>query len=431
MQIKKIMPKSFLNRMLLIIAAPMIISQLISSIVFYQRHWDSMEENLLNSLVNEISFLNHLHKTSSLKSNTALEKHPSIVIKILDKHITLTDNSDQPHLNDLLIQLRKKLSRAINQKVQVSYSPKYKQIVVDIEHKRGDILFFFSKKKIYSVSVSIFTYWTVGSSIILLIITVIFAKNQIRSISNLSTVAEKIGKGQKNIEFKPQGAIEIRNAWNALNIMHQRVEKQIKQRTELLAGVSHDLKTPITRMKLHLELLDDKEKSQILEDLYQMENIVSEYLDFAYNEEIVKTKLTNLSDLINKIIKPYFKTFPNITTEINEKIFANIRENQISRAVANFIDNAVKFSSEIKIILKEKKNTAIIEIHDNGPGISKTEINKVLEPFYRIENSRNQSSGGIGLGMSISNDIISRHGGKLKLSNSYLGGLLVEIELPL
>jgi len=431
MQIKKIMPKSFLNRMLLIIAAPMIISQLISSIVFYQRHWDSMEENLLNSLVNEISFLNHLHKTNSLKSNTTLEKHPSIVIKILDKHITLTDNSDQPHLNDLLIQLRKKLSHAINQKVQVSYSPKYKQIVVDIEHKRGDILFFFSKKKIYSVSVSIFTYWTVGSSIILLIITVIFAKNQIRSISNLSTVAEKIGKGQKNIEFKPQGAIEIRNAWNALNIMHQRVEKQIKQRTELLAGVSHDLKTPITRMKLHLELLDDKEKSQILEDLYQMENIVSEYLDFAYNEEKVKTKLTNLSDLINKIIKPYFKTFPNITTEINEKIFANIRENQISRAVANFIDNAVKFSSEIKIILKEKKNTAIIEIHDNGPGISKTEINKVLEPFYRIENSRNQSSGGIGLGMSISNDIISRHGGKLKLSNSYLGGLLVEIELPL
>ncbi|MEQ9115321.1 MAG: ATP-binding protein [Rickettsiales bacterium] len=430
MRIKDIMPKSFLTRMIIIIAIPMVISQIISTIIFYQRHWDSMEDKLLDSLVSEISYINLLYKTNNIKSDHILKKHPSIVIKVSNRHLTLTDNIHKTKLKNVLLELREKLNNNIQQKVQVSYSPKFKQIVVDVAHKDFDIIFFFSRKKIYSVSVSLFTYWSIGSSIVLLLITIIFAKNQIRSISNLSSVAEKIGKGQKNITFKPQGAKEIRNAWHALRIMHHRVEKQIKQRTELLAGVSHDLKTPITRMKLHLELLDDKEKQHLLEDLKQMENIVSEYLDFAYSEETVKTKFVDLSSLLQKIITPYKKQFSNITYSIDRKIYANIRENQISRAIVNFIDNSIKFSTKIAISLKGSKNCAIIEIHDNGPGISKSEMNKVLEPFYRVENSRNKDSGGIGLGMSIANDIISRHGGKLRLSNSNLGGLLVQIELP-
>lgn len=430
--LKSFLPKSLLSRMLLIITLPILLAQLIAVIIFYERHWDTVEKKMLRSLVDEISFMNLTYKNLDKEKLKIFKKHSSIIIKIINKKITLTKNIHKTDNYKTLVKLQNLLKNSIREKFEISYSFKYKQIIVDIHHPEQDLLLIFSRKRIYTPTTAIFIYWVIGSSSLLLLVTIIFAKNQIRSITNLSIAAEKLGKGEKNINFKPQGALEVKKAGQAFLDMQQRIENQIRQRTELLAGVSHDLKTPITRIKLQLELLTDMpEKHALLSDLQQMENTLNDYLDFAKGEEKYSTKLINLGDLLKKIFRPYEEKFKKYDLKILPKLFVNIRENQFIRAISNFLDNAAKFATEVSIKLTHQNNFVVIEIHDNGPGITEPERENVLKPFYRIENSRNQSTGGIGLGMSIARDIILRHGGSLTLSKSYLGGLLVIIKLPL
>lgn len=427
-------PKSLLRRILLIIIVPTIIAQVISSYMFYKRHWDNVRKYMIYTLAGEISLISKMHDMDEHAHSSTNEKIDAYTFLqysfIRGAKPTPNDQKLSKELRILKSNIQYNLPGS---SVFVRYNKHSKEIEVELGTKEGMFVFEVSKNRIYSSSTHAFILWMIGSTMILLLLTVLFAKNQIKSITKLSTAADKFSRGYPVKKFTPQGAIEVKKAGHAIIKMKEKIEEQVTQKAKMLAGVSHDLRTPITRLKLELELMKSEKNIQGLkEDIMQMEHTINDYLDFAKGDgDRSERKLVKLNDLLEKLVAPYKKTFPTKLV-YSESIYAEIKQNQIKRAFGNFIDNAKKFASHALIELYKKDGVVFIVIHDNGPGIPKSEEKKVLQPFYRIDASRNQNAGGgVGLGMSISQEIIENHQGSLHIGRSpKLGGMLVIIELP-
>jgi two-component system osmolarity sensor histidine kinase EnvZ len=260
-------------------------------------------------------------------------------------------------------------------------------------------------------------------------ISLIFLKNQTRPITNLAKVAEKFGKGEQIEEFKPSGAAEIRQAGYEFDKMRKRILRHLNQRSEMLSGISHDLRTPLTRMKLQIAFIKDKELSnKLADDINEMEKMLNEYLQFTSSSYLEKNEHFNLSQLIEKIIEIYNNK--NISFDLTSQIFINGRKNLIKRCINNLIDNAIKYSSTVKVELSKGSNNLFIKIEDDGPGIPEKEYDNVFKPFYKIDKGRADSKSSVGLGLSIASDIIRSHGGNIKLEKSKMNGLSVKIFLP-
>ena len=257
----------------------------------------------------------------------------------------------------------------------------------------------------------------------------IFLKNQTRPISNLARVAEKFGKGEEIEEFKPSGASEIRQAGYEFDKMRKRIVRHLTQRSEMLSGISHDLRTPLTRMKLQIAFIKDKDLApKLTEDINEMEKMLNEYLQFTSSSYLEKNEQFNLSELMNKIIEKYNNE--SISKKISERIYINGRKNLIQRCINNLIDNAIKYGDKINVELSVNNKNLFIKIEDNGPGILEKEYDNVFKPFYKIDKGRADSKSSVGLGLSIASDIIRSHGGNIKLEKSSMNGLGVKIFLP-
>lgn len=428
----KIVPKSLLTRMLLIIIVPTIIAQMISSYMFYVRHWENVKKYMIYTLAGEISLISKMHNTNSQLEIDKLDKIDvyTFLQYSFQKNHKIT-KSDYPLSKELKILKSNILYNLPNALVEIKYNKKLEEISVDIETEAGLFSFEISRNRIFSSSTHIFILWMIGSTVILLLLTVLFAKNQIKSITKLSIAADKFSKRTHVRKFIPQGAIEVKRAGQAIIKMKETIEYQVQQKAKMLAGVSHDLRTPLTRLKLELEIMKNtKHTAGIREDILQMENTINDYLAFAQGDDNSKKSLIEIGSIFKELQTFYSKDF-NIDFIAEEKIYLQIKKNQFKRAISNFLDNSKKFASKSIIKLYRRNTHVCIEIHDNGPGIPQTETRRVLEPFYRIETSRNQNSGGVGLGMSIAQDIIENHQGSLKLHKSpILGGLLIVIQLP-
>ena len=418
--------------MLLIIIVPTIIAQLISTYMFYHRHWDNVKKYMIYTLAGEISLISELHNTNSKSEIDKLDKidvYTFLQYKFYKGRKTVKSNQRlSKELNILKSNIQYNLPNSI---VDISYNKKLEEIEVDIETQDGLFIFGISKNRIFASSTHIFILWMIGSTVILLILTVLFAKNQIKSITKLSIAADKFSKGGHVGRFTPQGAVEVKRAGEAIIKMKEKIEHQVQQKSKMLAGVSHDLRTPITRLKLELEIMKKDQHTQgIREDIIQMENTINDYLEFAKGDDDSVKTLVNLNTLFKKFKSLYSKHL-NIKFLPGKQLYAELKQNQFKRAISNLLDNAQRFASEALIKLYKNKGKIVIEIHDNGPGIPASEAKKVLEPFYRIDTSRNQESGGIGLGMAISNEIIEQSRGTMKLrKSSLLGGLLIVITIP-
>lgn len=426
----RIFPRSLLARILLIIILPTIAAQCISTYMFYSKHWNDVKRYMIYTLAGEIAFISEVHSKVSRTKMEKIKAYTFLQYKFHKKRRFIpTDTKLPKELRILKNNLQYNLP---NNNIDIKFNKYSGEIEVDIQIKDGVISFDISKKRVYASSTYIFIFWMLGSTLILLTLAILFAKNQIKSITKLSTVATKFSEGRKVKNFIPHGAIEVRNAGYALLKMKEKIEIQVKEKTKILAGVSHDLKTPLTRFKLELELMDqNKHSSEMKKDIMQMEKTINDYLEFARGENLSSVKLVNLNNTLKSILTKI--TPENITASFieNNVIYLNIKENQFRRAIANLVDNAVRFAkSQIVMKLYEDTNQVIIELHDDGPGVSNKEIGKLLEPFYRVDNARNQDFGGVGLGLSISNDIVSRHKGTLELLGSHMGGLLILIKLP-
>jgi two-component system osmolarity sensor histidine kinase EnvZ len=263
----------------------------------------------------------------------------------------------------------------------------------------------------------------------MVIISLIFLKNQTRPITNLARAAERFGKGKDIEEFKPSGALEIRQAGHEFDKMRKRILRHLNQRTEMLSGISHDLRTPLTRMKLQIAFIKDKDlATKLAEDINEMEKMLNEYLQFTSSSYVEKDEMFNLSELIEEIVIKYNNE--NIQKNLLPRIYINGRKNLINRCLNNIIDNALKYGNKVQIKLSKENTNILIIIDDDGSGIPKEEYENVFKPFYKIDKGRADSKSSVGLGLSIASDIVRSHGGNIVLDKSKMNGLSVKIFLP-
>jgi two-component system osmolarity sensor histidine kinase EnvZ len=302
------------------------------------------------------------------------------------------------------------------------------EIIVKSNDKIIQILF--PRERIAPSSVRLFIFWITLPSILLISIAIIFLKNQTKPIVNLAKAAEKFGKGDFISSIRPSGASEIRKAAYEFDRMARRIEKHLKQRSEMLSGISHDLRTPLTRLKLQLAMLDQKDLSnKMSKDIDEMENMLNSYLQFAKSQTQEDSVATNINELLNEI--SIEKNSKNLYLDLAVEIVLVVRKNALKRCFNNIIENGINYAKNVYVHTSKSANKLNIYINDDGPGIPLNQYKNVFKPFYRLDKSRNLNHSGVGLGMSIAEDIVRSHGGQIELSESEYQGLQVRISLPL
>jgi two-component system osmolarity sensor histidine kinase EnvZ len=307
----------------------------------------------------------------------------------------------------------------------------YKELIhINIKHNDGYFEFFIPKDRVASTSARMFALWITLPALLMIAIAIIFLKNQTRPIVNLAKAAERFGRGENIDEYRPSGALEIRKAGLEFDKMRKRIVRHLNQRSEMLSGISHDLRTPLTRLKLQLSFIKNEELSkQMSLDIDEMEKMLNEYLQFTSSSYLEKDETFDISELIDNTINKYNND--NISKKLTPRIYFNGRKNLIQRSINNIINNSIKYADKINLELHKKNNNIIITVDDNGIGIPENEYQNVFKPFYKVDKSRGDSKSSVGLGLSITSDIIKSHGGNITLEKSSLNGLRVKIFLPL
>ena len=430
--LKKILPKRLFYRALLIVAVPILVLQLIITIVFFDSLWIKTNKEMTRALVNEISTFVELYD----KEKTEKKDLINLFSLFLDLNIEFYEDKDftnkftERWFSPIDRTLRRELKSHFNVGKYWFDTTSYIELIdLRIKYQNGYFKFLVPKDRVSSSSARIFALWITVPAIIMVIISLIFLKNQTRPIINLARAAERFGKGEEIEEFKPSGAMEIRQAGHEFDKMRKRIQRHLNQRNEMLSGISHDLRTPLTRMKLQIAFINDKDLAKKLsEDINEMEKMLNEYLQFTSSSYVEKDDMFNLSELIQEIVIKYNNK--NISKELLPRIYINGRKNLINRCLNNLIDNALKYANKVNIQLNKKNTNLFIIIDDDGPGIEKKEHENVFKPFYKIDKGRADSKSSVGLGLSIASDIIRSHGGNIKLEKSKMNGLRVKIFLP-
>ncbi len=429
--IKKILPKRLFYRSLIIVATPIILLQIIITVVFFDSLWIKSNKGMTRSLVAEIETLFDVYKNENGYNQMIIDlynKNFDFVVNKKENEVFPAESTERWY-SPMDRSLRRELKSVFGSSYWFD-TTSYKDVVeLKIKFDKGYIQIFFNKDRISPSSARIFALWITLPGLLLIIVAILFLKNQTRPIVNLARAAEKFGKGEFVKEFRPSGAKEIRQAAYEFDRMRKRISVHLNQRSEMLSGISHDLRTPLTRLKLQLAMLNQKDLAKKMsDDIEEMERMLNEYLEFSRHQKNEETETININNLINEIINKYKGKKIDFIPKENFQI--NIRMNAIKRCLANLIDNGLSYGDRVKIISEKTNNHITIFVDDNGPGIPEKEYLNVLKPFYRIDKSRGQNKSGVGLGLSIANDIIRAHGGSIDLNRSPLGGLRVKIALP-
>ena len=430
--VKNLLPKRLFYRALLIVAVPVIVIQLIIAIVFFDSLWIKTNKGMTRALVSEIKTFIEVYNND----NYDKKEITNLFSVYQDLNIELIKDEkfnyiyDERWFSPLDRTLRRELKSRFENEEYWFNTTNYKELIdLRIKYQNGYFKFLIPRDRLTSSSARIFGLWITVPALIMVIISLIFLKNQTRPITALARVAERFGRGEEIGEFKPSGAAEIRQAGFEFDRMRKRILRHLNQRSEMLSGISHDLRTPLTRMKLQTAFIQDKDiANKLTEDINEMEKMLNEYLQFTSSSFIEKDELFNLSDLIEEIIEKYNNK--NITKILFSRVYFNGRKNLIRRCINNLIDNSLKYGKKVNIELSKKNTNIFINIEDDGPGIPENEYDNVFKPFYKIDKGRTETKSSVGLGLSIASDIIRSHGGNIKLEKSSLKGLGVKIFLP-
>jgi two-component system osmolarity sensor histidine kinase EnvZ len=431
--IKYILPKRLFYRALIIVAAPTIILQIIITIVFYDSVWIKANKNITRSLVNQLKTIEEVYQndkknldffTDSYKNNFNFE--------IGINQETFPDNSGERKFSPMDRSLRRELKSVFGNNNYWFNTSKFKN-AVEIKIRSGSdvIEFLVPKETVSTSSVRLFLLWTTLPSLVLIIIALIFLKNQTKPLVKLAKAAERFGKGDYVNDFRASGSQEIRKAAFEFDRMAKRINRHLNQRAEMLSGISHDLRTPLTRLKLQLALLKQKDVSdKMSRDIDEMERMLNDYLQFAKTQAQENTSTINLNTLLNSIKKNFNND--KFTYESNdETIELKGRPTALRRSLENVIQNGLTYGDKVYVkVHKGNKKTSIV-IEDDGPGIPENQYKNVFKPFFRLDKSRSLNQSGVGLGLAIVEDIINSHGGNIQLGKSKFNGLLIKISLPL
>ena len=429
--IKKIIPSTLIGRSIIIIFVPIIIIVLLTSFVFYQTSWSIISKRLTESVAADINVLVKLIN-SDLTDNAINIANQDFKMKIniisdkqlLSSKFSLNSGILSNRLNQSLSNLKKKFDYDLSNLEEGVLI--YIQIDNDILEINVD------KDRLYSESAFVFLLWMIFASIILFFMSYFLMSRQLRPLKRLAIIAETFGRGLDAPDIKTAGAYEIRQTANAFNQMRTRIKRFLKQRTEMLAGVSHDLRTPLTRMKLQISLMkDEKAKSELEVDVNEMTSMLDSYVSFVKTESPEPIETIIINELIGDIIKTVEKNGVELIIKEKNTIQTSGRQIQLKRAFNNIIDNSQRYAKKIEIILYTNEKDCVIEFNDDGEGIPRDKYEDVFKPFFTLDPSRNKLKGESGLGLTITRDIIRSHGGDVKLSESNLGGLQLKVLLPL
>lgn len=436
----RIIPRGLFGRTLLIIVAPTLLALCAATFVFFDRHWETVTTRMAQNLAGDIAVVvEMMHSTPApyLRGD---------IVRLADKKMSLyVSYSPGARLPRPLVRPRGPLSNivvdALDEQLAWPYSLSMRHapkiLAIQVEVPEGVYTVLFPERRIYTPTTAVFIAWMVGSSILLSAIALLFMRNQVRPIRRLAEAAEAMGKGLDVPWFRPAGATEVRQAANALLIMRDRLKRQMTQRTTMLAGISHDLRTPLTRMKLQLAMMDETpEKNELLADATEMENMVNAYLAFARGEESEPAVPTDIVHLITEVVSVAQRQNPaivwdrSILAEQDGTMLVTVRRMAIKRCLGNLIGNALRYGKQAFVSVTTDGKSMYIIIDDDGTGIATDKREEVFRPFLRLDESRNSNTGGVGLGLTIARDIARSHGGDIELTDSPQGGLRAMIRLP-
>ncbi|MGI9392064.1 MAG: ATP-binding protein [Parvibaculales bacterium] len=433
------MPKKLYGRSLMIVIVPIVLLQIAIGFVFMERHWTRVTERLSETVVRETGMLIALY-----------ERYPDIfssqlgneIEEMLGMHISfskgasLLPSATEPIISLLDRTLKKELSGTITRPFRIDTTGHKRFVRVDILLDGKIMHISVLRSRAYATNSHIFLVWMIFSSLLLLTVSILFLRNQIRPIEKLARAAQAFGMGRKGGNFTPGGATEIRRAGLAFLQMRTRIERHIQQRTIMLASVSHDLRTPLTRFKLQLEMMKkNKETEQYVtslqKDVLQMETMLEDYLSFSRGAQIERSQSCDMEEILKDVTKGAKQHFGiHVHVEAVGNLTVLVKGEAMKRAITNLIHNACKYGKKINVHAEIKEKILSIIVDDDGPGVSKEDYEAILSPFGRADIARNQDAGGTGLGLSISQDIARNHGGDLHLSQSPLGGLRTKITIP-
>lgn len=434
---RKFLPKTLFFRTMLLIFIPLIVVQVVSIYAFWDGNWKKVGYKLSNNLASNMAFVIKLHGETMdfARVQDLAASLYGLNVSYYDnenKHSVWRENKKQrPFVTGFLTEALRRQFPMANAEIFLKNHHSRLNILVDTDG--GLYVFETSVKNIFSSSIFGFVLWMIGSALLLFVVAALFLRVQVRSIAQLADAAEDFGKGI-NTKFKPYGSVEVRRAGLAFTKMKERILRQISERTQMLAGVSHDLRTPLTRMKLQVALLpESKENQEFLQDINEMEKMLDGYLAFVSGEGGEKTNFVDMNELVSGIINKYRRNSNAMVRYMTNYDVSAIqgREQALRRAVTNIIENAFHYGKTIAVRLESDSKRLELSVDDDGPGIPADKRDDVFKAFYRLEESRNKETGGVGLGLAIAKDVVVSHGGTIELSDSELGGLRVLITIPL
>ncbi len=429
--LRVLLPKRLFYRALIIVAAPIIILQLIITIVFFDSIWIKANKSTTRALVAQLKTIEEVYQndkknmdffTDSYKNNFNFE------IRITEDEFP--NVTGERKFSPMDRSLRRELKSVFGNNNYWFSTSKFKNAVeIKIKSKKEVIKFLVPKEMVSTSSIRVFVLWTTLPSIFLIIIALIFLKNQTRPLVKLAKAAERFGKGDYVNDFRPSGAQEIRKAAYEFDRMAKRINRHLNQRSEMLSGISHDLRTPLTRLKLQLAMINQKDLSEKMsKDIDEMENMLNDYLQFAKMQAQENTIEISLKEIFNQINKSFNTDKLNVSCELDTKLKG--RPMALKRSFENIIYNGLTYGKNVWVKINKSPNRVFIIFEDDGPGIPEDQYKNVFKPFFRLDQSRSLNQSGVGLGLAIVEDVVNSHGGNIQLGKSSFKGLQVKISLP-
>jgi len=432
------LPATLMGRSALIIVVPLILVQLISTFIFYENHWETLSRRLAQGLAGDISHV-----------RVYMQDHPSAeefewIQTVARQTMLLTINFEAEESLPAAEQidasgpypdvLTRELWRELKRPFTIDFENDDRSIEIRMQLPDGVLQILAPRKRLFSSTTYVFVLWMVGSSMVLFGVAALFLNIQVRAVRRLARAADSFGKGRDVPNFKPEGAREVRQAALAFASMRSRIQRQIDQRTEMLAGVSHDLRTPLTRLRLQVEMLDGaspEDISEIKADIDEMQRMLDGYLAFARGEGDEESVPTDLGEVLDEIQRNFRRNGATVTLNMegmNGPV--TVKQMSLKRCLNNLISNAVRHGEKVAILARRSGTNIEIEVNDDGPGIDTDQHQNVFKAFFRLDQSRNLDTGGVGLGLTIARDIARGLGGDISLSDSPMGGLKATIRIP-
>lgn len=434
--IRRFTPKGLFARTLLIIVMPVALMQVAVAWSFFEEHWETVTSRLSEGVAGDIAMMTALYEQSGGDLD-AFDRLSDTAYETMRLSVDFRPAETLPtsRRSSFFRTLDRTLNSALADQITNDFwfdttrYPSYVDVRVEVDD--GVLRFIALRERVFATTGHIFLLWIIGASTLLTAVSVVFIRNQVKPIRRLADAAEQFGRGQDVAHFRPAGATEVRQAAHAFLEMRARIKRHLEQRTAILAGVSHDLRTPLTRLKLQLALMPaSPERDDAKADIDAMEEMLDEYLDFARGQLVEATESHDLGQLAEQVVENARRGEAEIAFESEADLFAQVRSVTVQRALENLIGNATSFGDTVRVTVKRAGSRIEMSVEDNGPGIPEDQYDEALKPFNRLDESRNQNRKGVGLGLAIARDVARNHGGEMRLGRSDLGGLKATLSLP-